>query len=80
MRLPRIILPILLVALVMLSLYLLIALPLLQDPDIESKQHQNTIRDYAQTESAVNTDTHSSSANKSSRIAPSKSRSDSNAG
>ena len=80
MRLPRIILPILLVALVMLSLYLLIALPLLQDPGTRSKQHKTTTSDYAYTDSAKNTDTHSVSAKNSSSTASTENRSDSNVG
>ena len=47
MRLPRIFLSILLVALVALSLYFLIALPLLQDPNTRSKRHKTTAGDYA---------------------------------
>jgi hypothetical protein len=74
MRLPRIILPILLVALVALSLYLLIALPLLQDPDSRSKQQKNTTGDYAYT------DIYSVPEKKSSSTAPAANRSDSNIG
>jgi hypothetical protein len=80
MRLPRIIPPILLIAFVTLSLYLLIALPLLQDPDIRSKQHKTTTSDYAYTDSAKNTTNHSIPAKKTSRIAPTKNRPDSKIG
>ena len=47
MRLPRIFLSILLVALVALSLYFLIALPLLQDPDTRSKRYKTKAGDDA---------------------------------
>jgi Carboxypeptidase regulatory-like domain len=80
MRLSRIILPILLVAFVTLSLYLLIALPLLQDPDSRSKQHKTSTSDHAYTDSANNTGTHSVTAEKTSSTAPTANRSDSNIG
>jgi len=47
MRLPWIILPFLLVTLVALSLYFLIALPLLQDPDTRSKRYKTKAGDDA---------------------------------
>jgi hypothetical protein len=80
MRLLRIILPIMLVAFVMLSLYLLMALPLLQDPDIKSEKHKATTSDHAYTDSANSSTNHSVPAEKSSSTALAENRSDSNIG
>ena len=78
MRLLRILLPILLIALVTLSLYLLIALPLLQDPDSRSKQDKTSAGNSAFTDSAKNTATHSVPSKKSNSTAPAVSRSEPN--
>jgi len=70
MSLPRIILPILLIASLTLSLYLLIALPLLQDPDTSSQQAKTAAGDYAHTADTKNIDIHSVPSGKTTSNAP----------